>query len=207
MSRVSITPTLSNYSSYSHIFYYTEFSRFLQDEYLFKESIGNNRFLTAGMFNGAIMVHIREYEEGDGKLFPTRKGASFTEVRWARFIRMVDEIERHVDLLKAGQCVELHLHIGGAYYATISKGFKCVDIRRYFIPKDTTKEIPSRIGIALRIPEFENLLVKIREIQEKIPALKLLKPCYSRDDHANQQGYIECIECNPFGLDREYLSV
>ena len=76
------------------------------------------------MYNDALMIHIREYEEGNGKIYPTRKGVSFTKVRWARFIRHIDDMERSVDLLKANQPVDYYQHIGGRYYITISKEYR-----------------------------------------------------------------------------------
>jgi hypothetical protein len=154
------------------------------------------------MYNDEVMVHIREYDEGNGKLYPTRKGASFNKVRWARFIRHIDDMERSVDLLKANQPVDYYQHIGGRYYASVSKEYRCVNIRRYFMPPNATKEIPTRSGIALRLAEWDCLLLKIRELQERLPELKLAKPCYSNTDHANQEGYLACIECNPFALEQ-----
>ena len=149
------------------------------------------------------MIHIREYkDDGAGKIYPTRKGVSFTKTRWAWFIRHIDDMERSVDLLKAGQPVDYYQHLGGRYYVTISKEYRCVNIRRYFMPPNGTKEVPTRSGIALRLDEWDSLLLKIRQLQECLPELKLAKPCYSSPDHANLQGYLACIECNPFGLDR-----
>lgn len=156
------------------------------------------RYLTAGTFNDALMIHIRQYDEANGKTFPTRKGASFTAVRWATFLRHIEDVERSVDLLKANQPVDYNQHVGGGYYVSVNKDFKCVNIRRYFLPPNATKELPTRCGIALRLSEWDTLLVKVRELQERLPELKIVKPCYSSDDHANQIGYLNCIECNPF---------
>jgi hypothetical protein len=147
------------------------------------------------------MVHIREYETGNGKTYPTRKGACFTKLRWATFRSHLDEIDRSVELLKADQPVEYSQHIGGKYYVTISKNVKCINIRRYFIQLNCTKERPTRMGIALRLCEWEVLLSKIHQLHEKLPELKAARPCYASDDHSNQMGYFNCIECNPFGLD------
>src|SRR5688572_3122434 len=67
------------------------------------------------------------------------------------------------------------------------------------IPPNTTKERPTRSGRALRLNEWDTLL-KIRELQERLPELKTAKPCCASVDHANQLDYLNCIECNPFGL-------
>ena len=154
------------------------------------------------MFNDELMIHIREYDEGNGQMYPTKKGVSFTKVRWSMFIRRIEDMERIVDLLKANQPVDYYQHIGGRYYVTITKEYRCLNIRRYFMPPNAAKEIPTRSGIALKLTEWDSLLLKIRELQEHLPELKLAKPCYSSLDHSNQQGYLACIECNPFGLDQ-----
>jgi len=153
------------------------------------------------MYNDDLMIHIRQYDEGNGKIYPTRQGVSFNKVRWATFIRYLDDMKRSVDL-RDNQPVDYYQHVGGRYYVTISKDYRCVNIRRYFMPPNATKEQPTRSGIALRLSEWDSLLLKIRELQERLPELKLAKPCYSSPDHANQQGYLDCIVCNPFGLDR-----
>jgi Transcriptional Coactivator p15 (PC4) len=167
---------------------------------LFKEPLGNNRFLTAGMNKDVLMVHIRQYDEGNGKLFPTRTGVFFTKARWATFLLHLKDIADCVQKLKAHQEVEYHKHIGGRYYVTINKGIRCVNIRRHFLPTNTTKERPTRAGIALRLSEWDQLLPKIEELHLTLPGLKDAKPCYSSLDHGNQLDYLSCTECNPFGL-------
>jgi hypothetical protein len=148
------------------------------------------------------MVHIREYDNSDkDKSYPTKKGVAFTKVRWATFHSQLDEIDRNVNLLKADQPVEYCQHIGGKYYVTISRGMKCVNIRRYFIPPNSTKELPTRSGIALRLDEWETLISTIHDLHRTLPELKAARPCYASEDHANQLGYLNCVECNPFGAD------
>ena len=116
------------------------------------------------------------------------------------FVRHLDDMDRSIDLLKANQPVDYYRHVGGRYYVSISKDFKCVNIRRYFLPQNATKERPTRSGIAIRLNEWDTLLVKIRELHERLPELKDAKPCYASQEHANQLNYLNCTECNPFGL-------
>ena len=167
---------------------------------MFKEAIGDNRYLSANMYRDELMIHVREYDIGDGKMYPTRKGVPFTKRRWATFMSHFDDIDRCVELLKADQPVEYFQHIGGKYYDTISKGIKCINIRRYFLPLNAKTERPTRSGIALRLGEWGTLASKIHELHERIPELKDVTPCYASEDHANQMGYFNCVECNPFAL-------
>lgn len=165
---------------------------------LFKHDIGDNRYLTACVYDGNLMVHIRQYAEENGKMYPTKKGASFTERRWASLLRRLDDADRSVDLLKANQPVDYRQHLGGGYYLSVCKDFKCVDIRRYFLPNKWSVETPTRSGISLRVQEWRNLLIKIDELHKVLPELKNAKPCYVSEDHANREGYRSCSECNPF---------
>lgn len=157
--------------------------------------------MTASIYRDELLVHVREFQTENDRSYPTRKGVCFTKTRWAAFICHLDEIERSVELLRADQPVEYQQHIGGKYYVTIFKGIKCVNIRRFFLPPNCKKERPTRSGIALRLDEWDALVVKIDELHQKLPELKLATPCYNGEDHANQMGYLNCIECNPFGLD------
>ena len=165
---------------------------------MFEKSIGNDRFLTASVYEGDIVVHVREYTTGHGKRYPTKKGAFFTKARWATFVGYMDDVERSVELLKAKQPIEYFQHIGGGYHVTVSKDVLCVNIRRYFQPSTGSKPIPTRSGIALRLFEWERLVSTIDELHESVPDLKVATPCYASDDHANQMGYYDCRECNPF---------
>ena len=146
------------------------------------------------------MIHIREYNVENDKPYPTKKGVVFNKTRWGTFMSHIDDIQRCVDLLKWNQPVDYHQHIGGRYYVSMVKDVKCVHIRRYFMPRNSSKERPTRCGIALRLFEWDNLMTKIPLLTERVPELKDAKPCDSALDHCNQEGYLSCIECNPFGV-------
>lgn len=156
--------------------------------------------MTACVYRDELVIHIREYEVGNGKMYPTKKGVCFNKSRWATFRSNIDEIDRSVELLKCHQPVEYSQHIGGRYYVTISKDIMCINIRRYFLPPNSNKEHPTRSGIALRVCEWEKLVSKLDDLEKKLPELKFAIPCYASEDHANQLGYLNCRECNPFGL-------
>lgn len=164
------------------------------------EAIGNNRYLTANVFRDLLMIHIREYNVENGKSYPTKKGVVFNKTRWATFMSHLEDIKRCVDLLKWNEPVDYYQHIGGRYYVSMSKDVRCVHIRRYFMPLNSSKEHPTRSGIALRLDEWDTLMTKIPQLVECLPELKDAKPCDFTLDHANQEGYLRCTECNPFGV-------
>jgi len=131
-------------------------------------------------------------------MYPTKKGVTFTKPRWAKFVDEINEIDRKVELLKANQPVDYLQHLGGKVHVTVSKYFRCVNIRRYFIPKNGSTIKPTRSGIALRLDKWEALTSKIEQLHDKLPELKAARPCYASDDHLNSQRYFGCRECNPY---------
>lgn len=139
------------------------------EEFVFHERIGRLRYLTANVFRGEPLIHIREYTLQYGKEMPTKKGVAFTEKRWACFRDYLNEITRHVDLMKAEKVVDFSQHLGGKIYVTMKTGVKCIDLRRYFLPPKGTKVLPTRSGIALRLGEWNTLLQAIENLHRKIP--------------------------------------
>lgn len=93
---------------------------------------------------------------------------------------------------------ELNYHIGSNVFCTIQQDNPCVNIRQYWRPTD--KEImivPTKRGLCLRPVEYRALKSHIAEIEKVIPELESLVPCFSRDDHMNQLGMLQCSTCNP----------
>ena len=53
----------------------------------------------------------------------------FTIVRWASFVRAMDEIQNALYEIYTNPQLKFRHHIGGGYYISVSADFKCVDIR------------------------------------------------------------------------------
>jgi len=47
--------------------------------------------------------------------------------------------------------------IGGGYYVSVTTGFYCVDIRRFFIPRGHTEIKATRRGLAVHLREWSML--------------------------------------------------
>jgi len=100
--------------------------------------------------------------------------------------------------LIADKSVSYKCSIGGGYYVSITSGFYCVDIRKFFVPFGQTEIKPTRRGLAVRLREWSNWKKIIDTINSTYPSLGTALPCYLGDDHQNQIGALECRECNPF---------
>ena len=94
--------------------------------------------------------------------------------------------------------VKYRHHIGGAWYVSVTTGYRCVDFRKFFVPVGEMEPKPTRRGIALRIREWEQMPQLVQKINDKNPELGTAFQCYLQDDHNNQMGALECRECHPF---------
>ena len=72
---------------------------------------------------GAI-YKIKIYEMGSDNRY-----VDFTIVRWASFVRAIDEIQNALYEIYTNPQLKFRHHIGGGYYISVSADFKCVDIR------------------------------------------------------------------------------
>lgn len=58
-----------------------------------------------------------------------------------------------------------------------------------------------RFGLSLRLCEWRVFRSLLPAILEAFPALESAHPCDVVFDDANQHGWIDCMECNPFGTE------
>lgn len=173
-----------------------------------KFPLGNERYVVVCSKAKKILVDVRQFERSsaaDSLLYATRVGATFTPQRWAEFRMNIEEIDKHVELLKDFH-KEFHfkVHLGGSVYCTVDTGYQCVHIRSFFLSMNGSKMLPSKFGIALRIGEWNTLKALIDEISNVTPLLKEARPCYLDGRHDNQEGALSCRECYPHG-DSELL--
>ncbi len=110
----------------------------------------------------------------------------------------VEEIENNIQQMKAGAYVKFQQHIGGGWYISVTTGFWCVDIRKFYLPYGQDDPKPTKTGIALRLSEWRNLKVANENMRAIDPTIAQAQPCYYGEDHANQLGALNCSECYPF---------
>ena len=60
------------------------------------------------------------------------------------------------------------------------------------------EEKPSKTGVCMMFKQFKQLIERKSEIQKNLPKEARVSPCYSDDDHQNQEGYFMCRYCTPF---------
>jgi Transcriptional Coactivator p15 (PC4) len=116
--------------------------------------------------------------------------------RWASFLLLQVDIEEALKQLQERKFVSYFEHFGGGWYASVSTGIWCVDLRQFY--RNEKLEIkPTKQGLALRISEWNtlvNLLPAIMSFDED-----LLAVCSMREDHLNDPNIVlGCRECSPF---------
>lgn len=125
---------------------------------------------------------------------PTKKGISLTLQRWQQLTNAVEALDR---LLNDGYNSTGIIHLGGNVHAEKSKGWNSIDLRKWWIPDNSTAIAPTKKGICLRNAEWVNLTFHIGTINSYIPEMVEVTPCFQSECHQNQLGFYNCPECNP----------
>jgi len=115
--------------------------------------------------------------------------------RWAFFCQFLTEINIAVQQLdEVGLEVKLWSRIGGSHYVSVTTGFRCVDFRKWFQPRDKKPKL-TRKGIALNLNQWVLMRKIVEAINNDHPVLAAALPCYMQDVHL---ATFECRECYPF---------
>ena len=150
--------------------------------------IGNDRSLKLNKKNDCISI------EDKG----TKKAAHFTSARWASFLQCLDQIDHQLRRLSEGEDVAYCMHYGVAWHVSLTKGFRCVDLRKFFIPTGQRTWKPTKTGIALRLNEWPTFKQAIDKLHRDNPTVANFTPCFLNLDHATPELIATCPECNPY---------
>ena len=146
------------------------------------------------VFSQSVYIDKTKYCKDDK---PVMKDFSLTLQRWQQLMSRIDDIQIAVTEHSAGKEVHFKHHLGRNNFVQINSGFKVVDLRQFWLPDGTDRIQPTRKGIALKFDEFDTLVKLKPEIEQVMPELEHIQPCWMSDDHMNQEGLMNCRECNP----------
>ncbi|KAL5021594.1 hypothetical protein ScPMuIL_000749 [Solemya velum] len=135
-------------------------------------------------------IVLRQFEPRSNVL----KEASFSLRRWKELEWTMPRINEAVEEAKKGKDVRATWHLGGNLIVTVDKRFPTVDIRHFDKLRGSDEPRPTRKGVAMRLDRFKSVVELMPHL---IPELEKTVPCYMRDDHQNQLGFLQCPECNP----------
>ncbi len=154
--------------------------------------IGVNRNVTVKTQDGELYVTISEDKSVKSVTFPAK--------RWAQFVAIMNRVDEGLEQLISKQRVNFSYHVGGAWYVSVTTGFQCVDIRKWYYNTSINDVKPTKTGIALRLREWGALKEIIRQIHQKHPLLTTTPTYSSQADHYNLDGALACTECHPFRM-------
>ena len=151
--------------------------------------IGNDRSLKFNKKNDSISIE----EKG------SKKVAHFTPARWASFLQCLDQIDDQLRKLSDGEDVAYCMHYGGAWHVSLTKGFRCVDLRKFFIPTATGQTMwkPTKTGIALRLNELPTFKQAVDKLHRDNPTVAKFTPGFLNLDYTTPDLIASCPECNP----------
>ena len=125
--------------------------------------------------------------------------ATLSYSRWACFVEQFGEIDTALDkLIKQDTDVKLQTHLGAGWYLSVTSGVFCVDIRRFYLAQDGSNK-PTKEGFAIRVREWSRVKQLVDVMKASNQKVADAQPCWTREDHFNQEGAMNCFECNPFG--------
>jgi len=126
------------------------------------------------------------------------KCVQFPPTRFAALCEHIDDVNIAARAIESGSSdIKLRLHLGGGYHISVTSGYRCVDIRKFYKPYQATEsEIrPTKRGIALRLDEWAHLCCLTQSLKDSHPSLSS-QPCYL--NHLDQATFLACTECRPF---------
>lgn len=115
--------------------------------------------------------------------------------RWASFLTCLPEIEDSLNKLRKAEFVKYKEHIGGGWFVSVTTGFPCVDVRRFYMPMIGFEEKATKSGLAIRLREWHNFVAVVHAMKKENPQLAEIQPCGL---HHNQEEAMRCAECYPF---------
>ena len=120
--------------------------------------------------------------------------------RWTCFsqLGLFDDINEKLKQLPDDKPVQFSAHVGGGYFVSVTKGYKCVDFRKFYMPEGQSEERPTRERITMRLREWDAMRVIVQSINQSYQSLGNAVSCYEGNDHCNQLSALQCTECYPF---------
>ena len=108
-------------------------------------------------------------------------------------------MDRALREIQDGIDVDMNLHMGGNVHATLTSPYECVNVHYWFMKDEKLR--PGR-GVSLRVPEWKELCLADKQLDDNVPELATTVECMQQEDHQNLMGMLACQECHPNDWDR-----
>ena len=161
--------------------------------------LGDGIRLTVVKYQNEVRVDLRKWgTNAVGVPHPTKKGVSFSLQRWVRMGHMQDRIATIMTSIENKEEASERIFIGGRLQVEMKSPYHCVDLREWYVDEQDGAFKPTRKGISLKFRQWRKLCTYAGQIQQLVPEIQHLLPCYMDTDHQNQLGMLACSECNPY---------
>jgi len=172
-----------------------------------KFHIGDNHYVLFNLFQGKLKVHIRKYTL---EIYPTKKGITLDLKQFQTLSgECYDRMNSHLAGCNTGTLTDFRFNLGNHIYITHNVQWRHkIDLRQWFIPKDTTEVLPTAKGVVLTFEQWSNLkpafmLIRqlIRNQWENLSAeqkLDTCSRCMCMEKH-EIAGECRCSTCENWG--------
>lgn len=89
-------------------------------------------------------------------------------------------------------------HLGVNMYCTVDEDSVCVIIRQFWKSTGENEVVPTRKGLTIRPSEYHIFRLTLEKMEDFVSELLQTIPCVLT--HENQEGMIQCSQCNPNGF-------
>lgn len=139
--------------------------------------LGDEIYVTGSLCeeDNVIQIHIRQYDIGKQKPYPTKKGVTMLLSDWLELEKNLDDMEAALKSYSERDFEETW-YLGHDIYITASKEFPLVDIRHYWKPDPNGDFVPTTRGLKLNRAKLQNLKNIASVIRDYIPQLMFQVP-------------------------------
>jgi hypothetical protein len=130
--------------------------------------LGDDVYVTANLCDNTVQIHIRQYDRGNSKPYPTKKGIVMTLTEWLLLETFLNSMEAAVKNYSERE-IEETWYLGSDIYVSASKEYPLLDFRRNWKPDPNGDMVPTTKGVKLNRRKLEHLKSVASFIQDYIP--------------------------------------
>jgi Transcriptional Coactivator p15 (PC4) len=120
----------------------------------------------------------------------------YAAVNFQKFVKVMaarDEIDAAVEQIRAFEEIDMKHHVGGNWFVSVGSGVLCVDLRKWFFDERGDLR-PGRIGMGLRLYDWQQLKEHYPKMLEARPDLAATVPCFDQTGHKAGKNQFNLID-------------
>ena len=181
-------PLLINYHIYITIIQLTDVSTCEDIQSRFFQHIGKEVHLFESVFNGVTYVPVRKLVDNK---YPTKDGITLILQRCNELFMCLPYLDIAVNMMELNQQTFYRRQLGGNWHVTVQSGFKCVDIRKFWILENATEMCATMKGIFFLLNSIKNSEIDFVRVTVLFPNYKTLYRVFLIPNN-DLQARVEC---------------